>query len=50
MSRVTFRDLEERDIYFVYRCKNNEKLNALVCIIARLMYGDKTSGFGFKRR
>lgn len=27
---VIFRDFEERDIDFVYRCKNDEKLNSLI--------------------
>ena len=27
---VLFRDFEERDIDFVYQCKNNEKLNSMV--------------------
>lgn len=29
-STVSFRDFEERDIDFVYRCKNDEKLNSLI--------------------
>lgn len=29
-STVTFRDFEERDIDFVYRCKNDEKLNSMI--------------------
>ena len=29
-STVLFRDFEERDIDFVYRCKNDEKLNSLI--------------------
>ena len=29
-SSVIFRDFEERDIDFVYRCKNDEKLNSLI--------------------
>lgn len=29
-STVSFRDFEERDIDFIYRCKNDEKLNNLV--------------------
>ena len=27
---VLFRDFEERDIDFVYRCKNDEKLNSMI--------------------
>jgi RimJ/RimL family protein N-acetyltransferase len=30
MNTVTFRDFEERDIDFIYRCKNDEKLNSLI--------------------
>ena len=30
MNTVTFRDFEERDIDFIYRCKNDEKLNELI--------------------
>ena len=29
-SMVSFRDFEERDIDFVYRCKNDKKLNSLI--------------------
>lgn len=29
-SSVTFRDFEERDIGFIYKCKNDEKLNSLI--------------------
>ncbi len=29
-STVSFRDFEERDIDFIYKCKNDEKLNNLV--------------------
>lgn len=29
-ATVTFRDFEERDIDFIYRCKNDEKLNSLI--------------------
>jgi RimJ/RimL family protein N-acetyltransferase len=29
-STVSFRDFEERDIDFVYRCKNDKKLNSLI--------------------
>ena len=29
-SKVSFRDFEERDIDFIFRCKNDEKLNALI--------------------
>ena len=27
---VCFRDLEERDIDFIYKCKNDEKLNSMI--------------------
>ncbi len=27
---VTFRDFEERDIDFIYKCKNDEKLNSMI--------------------
>ena len=27
---VIFRDFEERDIDFIYKCKNDEKLNSLI--------------------
>lgn len=27
---ISFRDFEERDIDFVYKCKNNEKLNSMI--------------------
>lgn len=27
---VIFRDFEERDIDFIYRCKNDEKLNSMI--------------------
>lgn len=30
MNTVAFRDFEERDIDFVYRCKNDEKLNSMI--------------------
>lgn len=30
MNRVAFRDFEERDIDFIYRCKNDAKLNSLI--------------------
>lgn len=30
MNTVIFRDFEERDIDFVYKCKNDEKLNSLI--------------------
>ena len=30
MNAVVFRDFEERDIDFVYKCKNDEKLNSLI--------------------
>ena len=30
MNTVIFRDFEERDIDFIYRCKNDEKLNSMV--------------------
>lgn len=29
-STVIFRDFEERDIDFIYRCKNDEKLNSMI--------------------
>lgn len=29
-SSVTFRDFEERDIDFIYKCKNDAKLNSLI--------------------
>ena len=29
-SRVLFRDFEERDIGFIYRCKNDDKLNEMI--------------------
>lgn len=29
-STVTFRDFEERDIDFIYKCKNDEKLNEMI--------------------
>ena len=29
-KKVLFRDFEERDIDFIYRCKNDEKLNSLI--------------------
>lgn len=29
-KRVTFRDFEERDIDFIYKCKNDEKLNSMI--------------------
>lgn len=29
-STVAFRDFEERDIDFIYKCKNDEKLNSLI--------------------
>lgn len=29
-NTVSFRDFEERDIDFVYRCKNDEKLNSMI--------------------
>lgn len=29
-STVSFRDFEERDIDFIYRCKNDEKLNNMI--------------------
>lgn len=29
-STVTFRDFEERDIDFIYKCKNDEKLNSMI--------------------
>ena len=30
MNTVAFRDFEERDIDFIYRCKNDEKLNSMI--------------------
>lgn len=30
MKTVAFRDFEERDIDFIYRCKNNEQLNSMI--------------------
>lgn len=30
MNAITLRDFEERDIDFIYRCKNDEKLNSMV--------------------
>ena len=30
MSIVAFRDFEERDIDFIHRCKNDEKLNSMI--------------------
>ena len=30
MNTVIFRDFEERDIDFIYQCKNDEKLNSLI--------------------
>ena len=41
MSRVVeFRKFEERDIDFIYRCKNNEKLNSSILFrMKRLHYG-----------
>ena len=27
---VCFRDFEERDIDFIYKCKNDEKLNSMI--------------------
>lgn len=30
MNTVTFRDFEERDISFIHRCKNDEKLNSMI--------------------
>lgn len=30
MNTVTFRDFEERDIDFIYKCKNDEKLNSMI--------------------
>lgn len=30
VNTVTFRDFEERDIDFIYKCKNDEKLNSMV--------------------
>lgn len=30
MNTVAFRDFEERDIDFIYRCKNNEHLNSMI--------------------
>ena len=30
MNTVCFRDFEERDIDFIYRCKNDEKLNSMI--------------------
>lgn len=30
VNTITFRDLEERDIDFIYRCKNDEKLNSMI--------------------
>ena len=29
-NTVTFRDFEERDIAFIYKCKNDEKLNSMI--------------------
>lgn len=29
-ATVSFRDFEERDIDFIYRCKNDEKLNSMI--------------------
>lgn len=29
-KRVTFRDFEERDIDFIHKCKNDEKLNSMI--------------------
>lgn len=29
-NTVSFRDFEERDIDFIYRCKNDEKLNSMI--------------------
>lgn len=29
-STVSFRDFEERDIDFIYKCKNDEKLNSMI--------------------
>ena len=29
-NTVTFRDFEERDIDFIYKCKNDEKLNSMI--------------------
>jgi RimJ/RimL family protein N-acetyltransferase len=30
VNTVTFRDFEERDIDFIYKCKNDEKLNSMI--------------------
>ena len=30
MNTVCFRDFEERDVDFIYRCKNDEKLNSMI--------------------
>lgn len=30
MNTVAFRDFEERDIDFIYKCKNDEKLNSMI--------------------
>ena len=30
MNTVAFRDFEERDIDFIYRCKNDENLNSMI--------------------
>jgi RimJ/RimL family protein N-acetyltransferase len=30
VNTVTFRDFEERDIAFIYKCKNDEKLNSMI--------------------
>lgn len=30
VNTVTFRDFEERDIDFIYHCKNDEKLNSMI--------------------
>lgn len=30
LNTVTFRDFEERDIDFIYKCKNDEKLNSII--------------------
>lgn len=30
MATVQFRDFEERDIEFIYKCKNDERLNSLI--------------------
>ena len=35
MNTVAFRDFEERDIDFIYRCKNDEKLNSMIVGVFR---------------